>query len=402
MSLPESAAVAVTGVGILTPLGDSVAGVMEALCAGRSSVAPMQEPVSAGQSRFAEFEATRYANVRGMRVYNRTTRLGICATRLALVDAGLENTGFPAEQLGVVMASTFGHFDSLIEYDRSLYTQGPSHTNPALMPLAIPSAPGAVIALSFGAKACSITLADGGAGGLDALGLAMRLTRAGRVGACVVVAALGLFDELLLSAARAGQLAPADEFRVLDQRSRGTAFGEAAVAVVLETVERARQRGAKPMGFVAGQASAFATSPDHMEESLARACRQALDKAAVQPHDLGLLSSGANGSPAVDRAEARALLSILGESSGQPAVTAIKAALGDTLDASGLLQTVVAMSALAGTTAPPIARFGEASCPGLRYLTEPCSVERGHALVTATSQTGACSALVVARDPYAR
>jgi 3-oxoacyl-(acyl-carrier-protein) synthase len=172
--------------------------------------------------------------------------------------------------------------------------------------------------------------------------------------------------------------------------------------VVLETAEHARARGAKSKGFVVGQASAFAAKPESMEESLARACTQALRKAAVHPDGLGLVSSGANGSPRVDQAEARALLSILGDSTEQPAITAIKAALGDTLDTSGLLQTVVAMSALSGTPAPPIVRLGEASCPGLRYLTEPSVVERGHALITATSQTGACSALVVARDPNAR
>jgi len=394
-------AAAITGVGILTPLGDSMASVMEALCAGRSSVAPVQTPTPVAESLIVDFEATRYANVRGMRIYNRTTRLGICATRLAMVDAGLEDTGFAGEQLGVVMASTFGHFDTLIEYDRGLYTQGPARTNPALMPLAIPSAPGAVIALSFGAKACSITLADGGAGALDALGLAARLTRADRVGACIVVAALGLFDELILSAARAGQLAPPDAFRVFDQRSGGTAFGEAGVALIVETMAHARARGATPKGFVAGQSSTFAVGPERLEESLTRACSEALRKASLEPHSLGLLSSGANGSPAVDRAEARALLSVLGKSSGQPGVTAIKAALGDTLDASGLIQTVVAMSALTGTPAPPIAWLGKAAFPGLRYLTEPSPIEKGHALITGTSQTGACSALVISREALA-
>jgi 3-oxoacyl-[acyl-carrier-protein] synthase II len=397
----ESRTVAITGVGILTPLGDTLAGVVASLCAGRSSIAPVQSPTPAAESRFVDFEATRYANVRGMRIYNRSTRLGICATRLALLDAGLENSGFPGEQLGVVMASTFGHFDTLIEYDRSLYTQGPARTNPALMPLAIPSAPGAMIALSFGAKACSITLADGGAGALDALGLAARLTRAGRVGACIVVAALGLFDELILSASRAGQLAPPEAFRVFDQRSGGTAFGEAGVAVIVETMGHARARGATPKGFVAGQASTYTAGPERMESSLARACSHALSKAGLESHRLGLVISGANGSPLVDRAEARALFSVLGESSGQPVVTAIKAALGDMLDASGLIQTIVAMSVLAGTLAPPIARLGEVAFPGLRYLTEPSTIEQGHALITGTSHTGACSALVISREARA-
>jgi 3-oxoacyl-(acyl-carrier-protein) synthase len=203
-----------------------------------------------------------------------------------------------------------------------------------------------------------------------------------------------------LSASRGGQLAPPDAFRIFDRRSQGTAFGESAAALVLETAEHARQRGAKPKGFVAGQASTFAATPGRVEVSLARACMQALRKTEVQPADLGLVSSGANGLPTVDQAEAHALLSILGDVPAQPAVTAIKAALGDTLDVSGLLQTIVALSALAGTPAPPIARLAEASCPGLRYLTEPSPVERGHALITATSQTGACSALVISRDPH--
>ena len=313
MSAKPAAGVAVTGVGILTPLGDNLASVAKALAAGRSAVAAVATPVPFAGSRFADFDATRYANVRGMRIYNRTTRLGICATRLALADAGLIDTGFPPEQLGVVMASTFGHLDTLIEYDRSLVTNGPARTNPALMPLAIPSAPGAVIALSFGAKACSITLANGGASSLDALGLGARIVRDGRAAAVVVVAAFGLFDELVLSLARAGQLAPAGEFRIFDQRSQGTALGEAAVAFVLESPAQAAARGHKPGALVTGQASTFAVNPAGTDEALTRACQQALGQAAIEPAQLGLVSSGANGLPAGDAAEARALLALLSE-----------------------------------------------------------------------------------------
>lgn len=396
-----SAAVAVTGVGILTPLGDTLAAVSDALAAGRSAVAPIAAPVPFAGARFTDFEATRYANVRGMRVYNRTTRLGICATRLALVDAGLIDTGFPAEKLGVVMAATYGHLDTLIEYDRSLVANGPSRTNPALMPLAIPSAPGGAIALSFGAKACSITLADGGASSLDALGLGRRLVADGRVSACVVVTAFGFIDELVLSASRAGQLATAETFRVFDARSRGTALGEAAVALVLERRGDAAARGARPKAYVTGQASTFAADPERMAEALGRACRQALDSAAMAASQLGLVSSGANGIPALDRAEARALLAVLDGASGQPAVTAIKSALGETMDAGGLLAVASALATLAGSPAPAILGLGDPALRGLRYLTKPEAIARGHALVTATSQTGSCSAVVLSREAHA-
>ena len=396
-----TATAAVTGVGILTPLGDNLALVAEALAAGRSAVAPLATPVPCAAARFADFDATRYANVRGMRIYNRTTRLGICATRLALADAGLIDAGLPPEQLGVVMAGSFGHLDTLIEYDRSLVTNGPSRTNPALMPLAIPSAPGAVIALSFSAKACSITLAEGGASSLDGLGLGARLVRDGRAAAVVVVAAFGLFDELVLSLSRQGQLAPADGFRIFDERSQGMALGEAAVAFVLESPAHATARGRQPLAFVAGQASTFAAGTDGMETSLARACRQALAQAATEPADLGLVASGANGLPSTDGAEARALLAVLGAAAQKPAITAVKSALGETIDASGLLAAACALATMGGSPAPPIAGLERPALPGLRYLTRPEPVGGGPALVTATSQTGACSALVLARNAHA-
>lgn len=399
MSTPVS--VAVTGMGVLTPLGDSVASLMDSLVSGRSSITTLASPARLAGSPLPDFDATRYANVRGMRIYNRTTRLGICATRLALQDAGLENAGYPAERLGVVMAGTFAHFDTLIEYDRSLVTQGPSRTNPALMPLAIPSAPGAVIALSFGAKACSITLADGGAGGLDALGLAARLVRAGRVGACVVVSALAFFDEMLLSSARAGVLTEPDGFRVFDERSRGTAFGEAGVALVLESAVDAESRGVAAKGLFLGQASTFTENAPDLARALARAASKALASAQTEAGELGLCSSGANGSARVDGAEGRALLEILDGSAKRTAVTAVKSSLGDSMDASGLLQAVVAMTVLSGAPAPAIALLEEPRVSGLGYVRSPTAVAGERALVTAISQTGGCSALVLSKGTRA-
>jgi 3-oxoacyl-[acyl-carrier-protein] synthase II len=396
MSLP----VAITGVGILTPLGDTLASVAEALAAGRSSVAPLETPLVFAGSRFADFDATRYANVRGMRIYNRATRLGICATRLALADAGLVDPPLPPEKLGVIMASTWGHLDTLLEYDRSLVTNGPSRTNPALMPLAIPSAPGAVIALSFAAKACSITLANGGTSSLDALGLAARAVRTSRAQAVVVVGASSLFPELVWSLARAGQLAPAGEYRVLDGAARGAALGEGAAALVLESAPHAAARGRAPQAFVTGQGSTFAPVPDRLAEALARAGQGALAQAGITAAALGLVASGANGMPSVDAAEAHALLALLGPGAKAP-ITAVKSALGETIDASGLLAAAAALASLGGAPAAPIVGLERPAVPGLRLLTRAEPVAGDHALVTATSQTGACSALVLSREAHA-
>jgi 3-oxoacyl-[acyl-carrier-protein] synthase II len=390
------APVAITGLGLITPLGDRPEAVAEAMRAGRSALAPA-EGSGWAEARIADFEATRYANIRGLRLYSRPTRMGICAARLALSDSGLESAGLPAEQLGTVTASTFGHLETLLEYDRSVVAAGPLRGNPALMPLSLPSSPGAAVALSFGAKAFSMSLSDGATSSLDALGLGARLVAAGRARACLVVGAFGLCPELSLAASRAGLLAPAGAYRVLDRRRRGSALGEGAGAVVLERVEDARARGAEPRGLVLGQAGAFALRPADRAEALRRACEDALRAAGLAPGGVGLVSSGANGSPEGDAAEARALAAALGPAAADAPVMAVKSGLGDSIDASGMLQALAALAAMRSGRAPPILGLEDPEVAGLRYLTAETAVDAGAALVTSAAPGGACSALVLAR-----
>lgn len=392
------ASIAVSGIGLLTPLGDTLGAFAEALYEGRHSVTNSQELAGVGESRIVDFDASRYATIRGMRVYNRTTRLGICAVKLALADALLETENLDANELGLVTASTFGHMDTLIEYDRSLVTVGPQQTNPVLMPLGIPSAPGAAIALAFGAKAFSITVATGGASSTDALGLGARMLQSGRANICIVVGASGYCQELSLSAQRAGMLTSADNFRVLDRRHAGTVFGEAAAAFVLERVSDARSRGATPKGVICAQASTFAPDPAGIESALCRACSEALRGARIAPSKLSLVSSGASGLIESDRSEARAILATLRDAAERTPVCAVKANLGDTIDVAGLLQSLVAIHSLRSGMAPPISRLEEPDIPGLRYLLQKSHLDSGYALITSTSYTGACSALVLSAN----
>jgi 3-oxoacyl-(acyl-carrier-protein) synthase len=288
----------------------------------------------------------------------------------------------------------------LIEYDRSLVTEGIQRTNPALMPLGLPSAPGAAIALAFGAKAFSITLSSDGVSSLDALGLGARLLQQGRARVCVVVGVFSPFLELSLAALRAGLLAPAQDFRVFDRRHRGTALGEAAAAVTLERLPDARERGVTAKGFVCGQASrwsskATGTNAAGMQRALQSACQDALAGARVDAAQVSLVSAGANGAPEVDRTEACAVLGTLGASAERTPVMAVKANLGDGIDAGGLVQAVVALSALGSGKAPPIPDLDGADVQGLAYSRGDSTVAPGHALVTSTSSTGACSALIL-------
>jgi 3-oxoacyl-(acyl-carrier-protein) synthase len=111
--------------------------------------------------------------------------------------------------------------------------------------------------------------------------------------------------------------------------------------------------------------------------------------------NLALVSSGANGVPEVDRAEAQALLDFLGEQGPHTPIIAVKAALGETLEATGLLQSLVALQSLASKQAPPIVGLKAPLLPGLDYATRARDLRDGPVLVTCTSSTGACSALLL-------
>ncbi|HTP30421.1 MAG TPA: beta-ketoacyl synthase N-terminal-like domain-containing protein [Anaeromyxobacteraceae bacterium] len=383
--------IAVTGASVLTALGNSIDALQAALRAGRTSV-PRVSNVDAVETRIAGFDATQFVNVRGLRLYNRPTQLAICAAKLALTESGCEGQ-ITGEHLGVVAACTYAHLETLFEYDRSLVVNGLMRTNPTLMPIGIPSSLGAAVALSFGAKALSVTLGDGGASSLDAIGLAARLLAAGRARACLVVSAFTPCQELLLSASRAGLLAPPGDLFVFDRAHCGTAFCEAACALLLERAEDAIARGARLQATLGGQCSTFAAERSEQARALSRAGEVALRLAGIGAGELALVSASASGSPSDDRSEAEALVAVLGRA--PVPMMAVKGNLGDSQDAAGLLQTIAAIAALRAGTAAPIRGLVAPEVPGLRYATEELSIRGPHALVTSQASTGACSALVV-------
>jgi 3-oxoacyl-[acyl-carrier-protein] synthase II len=387
--------VAVSGVASLTPLGDRLEVVLDALQQGRSALVLRPDLGGASASLLSDFDATRYATVRGLRLYSRPTRMAIAAGNVALLDAGLDPAAVAGEGLGTVTASTLGHLETLFEYDRSVVASGPLRGNPALMPLALPSSPGAAVALSFVAKAFSLSLSNGATSSLEAVGLGARLVAEGRARTCLVVASSGLCPELQVAAWRAGLLAPDGLARPFDRRRTGSTLGEGAAAVVLERVEDVEARGGRPRGLVLAQSSTFAGEPSRLAGALARACRSALAGSGPGPGDVALVSSGAGGSLTEDRAEAEALVSVLGDAAGRTPVTAIAGHLGNTGDAGGLLQILVALAAMSTGRAPGIAGLEQPEVSGLGYLMATGTVARGRALVTGTSTAGGCAALVL-------
>jgi 3-oxoacyl-(acyl-carrier-protein) synthase len=389
----SSHAIALTGAGVVTPLGDDLTRIMEALREGQAA-----PTTASGSLVIPTFDANHYANVRGMRVYSRATQLGIAAGALAMAQAKLSESGFSSDQLGLVMGSSFGHLDTLAEYDFGLVTKGMERTNPALMPLAIGSAPGAATALAFQLRGCSVTLSQGAASGLDGIALAARLVARGRLRACLVVGAFapgGLVDGEVKASER--RVEPRNA-RVFDASSRGVMLAEAGAAVIVESLASARERGAEVLGIVRSHAGAFASAAQELPNALAAATSRAMEQAALGDEHIALISSGASGLPAEDAAHAlAATVAAQGHASieQQPWVIAPKANLGESHDAAGILQVLIGLSALRSGTAPGVVGLETPRVGGPRYALKTCSIEQGALLATGTTGTGATSALVL-------
>ena len=405
MSLAIDARVAITGFSVFTPFGVGWEPLASALDEGRVAVEPAPSSPEVGLAAIRDFEPQRHVTVRGMRVYPRASQLEICAAAVALAHAGLTgDAALDPNDLGLVTASSYSHLETLIEYDRGLVTLGMQRTNPTLMPLGLPSAPGAATGLALPAKAFSITLNDGGASGLAALGLGARAIVAGRARACVIAGAFTPFAELLQASSAAGTTASAERFRVLDRDSAGVAFGEAAAALVLEPLESALARGREPLGVLLGESSRFAPPGATLAAALKRAISSSLGgtatglasrKAGAVPERISLACVGANGHPQGDAAHVEALSGALGTHAEGVVLAAPKANLGESMDASGLIQAIVALGVLRARRAPPIARLHTPRTPGPRHPTTTTELGPGAALLTAISPSRSCSALVL-------
>jgi 3-oxoacyl-[acyl-carrier-protein] synthase II len=390
----NQSSVVITGMGLVTPLGDSLPALMEALQRGEAALGKAPEQTPWARACVPDFDPARYANPRGMRVYNRATQLAIAATAMAMREADLSVDTMAPERIGLVMGSTFGHLDTLCEYDFGLVSRGMERTNPAWMPLAISSAPGSATALAFQIRGCSATLASGATSSLEALALGARMVATGRVSACIVTSAFSPAEELAKSAFEMGWLCGPGETRVFDEQSRGTGFGEAGLAFVLEQASSAQTRSRAVRGILRAQASAFAPDPSGRGRALTRAIDQALSRAACRPEDLALVASGANGVPGEDLLHAEALFPTIVEGRRPPAVFSGCGQLGDCVDASGLLQLAIGLGALELGVVPPIVGLGKPARPGLRYATQATAIDRGALLVTSATHTGSAAALV--------
>ena len=372
--------VVVTGMGLVSPLGNSVAEFGEALKAGKSGIGPISAFDTTGfdvtiAGEVKDFDPSRWMDKKEARKMCRFSQFAVAAAAQALEQAGLlENQGgsggearrlkAAGERVGVVLGNGIGGFEVVSDSFRKLFDQGPRRMLPLTVPMMIPNEAAGNVSMIFGAKGPALTQVTACASGADALGQALDLIRLGRADviigggteACVVPFAVGGFQMLkALSTKRCRE--PEKASRPFDADRDGFVLGEAAGVLILESEEHARGRGAVVLAELAGYggtADAYhITSPDPSGEGGGRAITLALEDGGLKPEDVQYYNAHGTSTEINDPTETRMIKYAFGDHSYNMKVSSIKSMTGHCVAGSGGLEAIACVLAIREGFYPP-------------------------------------------------
>jgi len=403
-----STRVVVTGAGLVSALGDTPQALHRALLEGRSGLGPIElfetgplGPLHGGEIK--GFAPQDYLGKKNFRPLNRIAQITAAAAQQTLKASGWSVEAREQQEVGFVLGTMFCSVHTITAFDRHALTAGPSYASPLDFANTVINAAAGQTAIWHGLRGVNSTIATGPSSGLQALGYAADLIRTGRAKALLAGGAEELCFESAYGLQRAGLLADTvGAARPFDARRGGFAVAEGAAFLMLEELASARQRGAQILAEIKGHASGYDISRGQDQtkvvEVLSRTLCQALENAGIQADQVDAVSASANGSQGQDRCEALALAEVFEARPGIP-VTAIKAALGESLGAGGALQAVDLLETMEDGVLPGVAGFerGDADAPLKGVSRENRPVDLGNGLLSATGFDGHCAALILGR-----
>ena len=356
--------VVVTGVGVLSSIGNTVAQFEESLRACRSGIGPITQ-VDTSRLRFhnaAEirgFEPTdHFSEVTWL---DRFAQLGIVATRDAIADSALMWNDALRARTGVITGSCLGGMGTEDAFYFDLYHENKSRLSPTAVPRIMSNAVASHVAMEQKFTGATFTTSTACSSANHAIGQAFWLIRQGTLDCALVGGSEAPIVFGHLKAWEGMRVVAPDTCRPFSKNRGGLILGEGAAMLVLETLEHARARGAKIYAELAG----FGMSADAhhltnpLPEGAARAMNDALDDAGLSREQINYVNAHGTGTAANDSTETRALHQVFGSHADRLAVSSTKSMHGHTLGAAGALEAVATVLAMQGNFIPPTANFLE-------------------------------------------
>ena len=373
--------IVVTGMGMVTALGNDVGSTWDGLVAGRSGVRTIEsfDPSRLTARIAAEvrgFDASGVLDRKEVRRTDRYIQFGLVAARQAMDQAGLPDRleGALAEATGVILGTGLGGVGTLYDGMSTNALRGPDRISPFLVPMGIPNVGAGQIAINFGMLGPNFATVSACATGGHAIGEASETIRRGDADVMVAGGAeAGIFEPLVGGFAAMRALStrnddPEAASRPFDSGRDGFVCGEGAGVVILESLDHAVARGAEPLaelvGYGATADASHITLPAPGGIGAVRAARRALEKAALSPADIDHVNAHATSTPEGDKAELQAIRTIFGDEAGRVAVTANKSMLGHTLGAAGAIEAIATILAIREGVVPPTINLTETDPAG--------------------------------------
>ncbi|MGW7353084.1 beta-ketoacyl-[acyl-carrier-protein] synthase family protein [Streptomyces sp. Z26] len=372
--------VVVTGIGATTPLGGDSTSTWEALVAGKSGVALIDEewatdmPVRIAAQAVVD-PATEFTRPQARKL-DRSAQFALVAAREAWKDAGFSGRAgeVPLEdgakgatvdpdRLGAVVASGIGGVTTLLAQYDVLKEKGVRPVSPHTVPMMMPNSPSANVGLEFNARAGVHTPVSACASGTEAIGYAIEMIRSGR--ADVVVAGgteaavhplpLAAFGNMMAMSKANDD--PEGASRPFDVGRNGFVLGEGAGVIVLESAEHAAARGARVYAEAVGQGvsadSHHITQPEPSGNGIAHALQNLLENSDLKPSELAHVNAHATSTPQGDVAEIKAMRKVFGDDTDHMVVSGTKSMTGHLLGGAGGIETVATVQAVYHRLAPP-------------------------------------------------
>lgn len=367
--------VVVTGLGVVSPVGNDVPTFWQSLLEGRSGVSFITEfPTDKLRSDIAasvkDFPTSRYLSAKEAEIYGRVTHFSLAAAVEAVAQARLDGLRRPDEdaplpelpgidrsRLGCLMSTGMGSVDIFEEQIAKSAARGPRAVSPYFVPGVMPNSAAALISIRYGLMGPSYNLASACATGTHSIATSALMIESGDADVMIAggaeaatrlntVAGFGNARAL----ARAVDGDPTRASRPFDDKRSGFVMGEGAGALVLEAEDHARARGAPILAYVAG--FGMTTDAEHLTRpqaeglGLAKALTRAIERAGITPEAIGYINPHATSTPQGDLAEILALRRVFGERLAQIPMSATKSMVGHLLGGAGAVESIAVVCSL--------------------------------------------------------
>jgi 3-oxoacyl-[acyl-carrier-protein] synthase II len=361
--------VVVTGLGIVSPVGNDVASAWSAILAGRSGIGPVTRIDTTtfsthfgGEIRQLDIEP--YLSVKDARRMDAFMQYGVIAGMQAMRDSGLEVTEANSDRIGILMGSGMGGLESIEEtYDKYLETHSPKKVSPFFIPGSIINLVSGHLSIAFKITGPNLAVATACTTSTHALGMAMRMIHYGEVdamlagGSEMATCVTGMSGFAQARALSQRNSDPQAASRPWDKDRDGFVMGDGAGAMMLEEYESAKARGAKIYAEICGfgmSGDAFhVTSPPEDGEGARKAMVKALADAHLNADQVQYVNAHATSTELGDRAETTAIRRAFGVAADKLAVSSTKSMTGHLLGAAGAVEAIFCVLALRDQVAPP-------------------------------------------------